>query len=470
MSNLVSYVMQFLTPDMVGRMASALGLNRSDAQSGVTAAVPALLAAFAGLADKPGGPQSLVNTIKQQSGVVDNFASVIGGNNQASFIERGSSLLTSLLGSHDSASLANAVGRSAGLGQTRATSMLGMLAPLVMGLIAKQMGPRGIDVGSLTSLLASQKDNIAQMLPAGMGQMLEASGLLGEHPHPSQPLPASPPLSTSQPLPSSQPSSQPLRSTGMTGSRGNDFRSDSTRSSDQYRTTSNNDQYRSTNDQYRASNEQFRQQYPTSRPVERTVREEPGVPNWVYWLLPLLVLGGLLWYLLGRPHEQQQARQEPPPPPVHQEQRPVNPPQTTGQATPNFQQQQPQQQTQAQPTTGNVMVGGVDVKNTLGDSLSDLRTSLGGITDPSSAQAALPKIEAARNQIDRVSSLAGQLSTDQRRTLAGVVATALPGLSQMSDRVMGIPGVGDILRSQIDPMKSKLAELSGIPATTGAGR
>src|SRR5579864_7193832 len=145
-TNLVSYAMQFLTPDMIGRIASALGLNRTDAQSGITAAVPALLAAFCGLADKPGGAQSLVNTIKQQSGVADNFASMIGGSNQASFIERGSSLLTSLLGSQDAASLASAVGRYAGLGQTRATSLLGMMAPLIMGLIGKQIGTRGIDV------------------------------------------------------------------------------------------------------------------------------------------------------------------------------------------------------------------------------------------------------------------------------------------------------------------------------------
>jgi hypothetical protein len=426
-TNLVSYVMQFLTPDMVGRIASALGLNRSDAQSGVTAAVPALLAAFSGLADKPGGAQSLVNTIKQQSGVADNFASMIGGSNQASFIERGSSLLTSLLGSHDSASLASAVGRFAGLGQTRATSMLGMLAPLVMGLIGKQIGTRGIDVGSLTSLLASQRDQIAQSLPAGMGQMLESAGLSG--------------------------GLEPIRTaTAGTGA------SQTSRGSDQNRSEPRSDQYRSSSDQYR--------QYPTSRPVtERSTRAEPGVPNWVYWLLPLLVLGGLLWYLLGRPHEEQHARQETPPPVTTQQERPTTYPQTTGQA-PSGQAQQSQQTTAGQ----NIVVGGVDVKNTLGDSLSDLRTSLQSITDANSAQAALPKLEAAKNQIDRVSSLAGQLSTDQRRTLAGVVASALPMITQLTDKVMAIPGVGDVLRSTIDPMKNKLAQLENVPSTTGLGR
>jgi len=176
-TNLVSYMMQFLTPDMIGRIAGALGLNRSDAQSGVSAVVPALLAAFSGLADKPGGAQSLVNTVKQQSGVLDNFAGMIGGNNLSSFIERGSSLLTSLLGSHDQSALTGAVARFAGLGQNKATSLLGMLAPVVMGLIGRQIGTRGVDIGSLTSLLASQKEQIAQALPNGMGELLDRTGL-----------------------------------------------------------------------------------------------------------------------------------------------------------------------------------------------------------------------------------------------------------------------------------------------------
>jgi hypothetical protein len=414
-TNLVSYVMQFLTPDMVGRMAAALGLNRSDAQSGVSAAVPALLAAFTGLADKPGGAQSLVNTIKQQSGVADNFASMIGGSNQASFIERGSSLLTSLLGSSDASSLAGAVGRFAGLGQNKATSLLGMLAPLVMGLISKQIGSRGVDVGSLTSLLASQRDQIAQALPGGMGQILESAGLGGGF--------------------------EPAR--GAPVSRATDYRS----TSDQYRPSASSDQYRP---------------YPTSttRPPERTVRAETGVPNWVYWLLPLLVLGGLLWYLLNRPHEEQHARVEPQP--QTQERTQERQPQTTGQA-PSGQQMTTQQQ------TGNITVGGVDMKNALGDSLADMRTSLQTIADGGSAQAALPKLEAAKTQIDRVSSLAGQLTDDQRRTLAGVVTTAMPTLNQLTDRVMAMPGVGDILKPTIGPMKTKLSELAGT-TTTGSGR
>jgi len=376
-TNLVSYMMQFLTPDMIGRIAGALGLNRSDAQSGVSAVVPALLAAFSGLADKPGGAQSLVNTVKQQSGVLDNFAGMIGGNNLSSFIERGSSLLTSLLGSHDQSALTGAVARFAGLGQNKASSLLGMLTPVIMGLIGRQIGTRGVDIGSLTSLLASQKEQIAQALPNGMGELLDRTGL----------------------------------SSGLESAR-------------------------------RATTEatgQFTQYTSPPRERERANPTTFGIPNWAYWALPLLALGGLLWYLLGRPAQHEQVAQEPAP---------------------------PVQQSQSQ----SVTVGGVDIKNTIGDSLTDLRTSLQGITDVASARAALPKLEAARTQIDKVSNLVGQLTPDQRKVVAAVIAPAMPAINRLTDKVLEIPGVGDVLRPTIDPVKTKLADLSGQPSTVGSGR
>jgi hypothetical protein len=46
--NLISLVTQFLTPDMIGRIAAALGLDRNAVQTAINAAVPALLAGFSG--------------------------------------------------------------------------------------------------------------------------------------------------------------------------------------------------------------------------------------------------------------------------------------------------------------------------------------------------------------------------------------------------------------------------------------
>src|SRR6516164_3663025 len=107
--------MQFLTPDMIGRIASALGLDRTNTQTAIGAAVPGLLAGLSGVAAQRA--QKLVDTVRQQTGALGSFANMIGASGQSSLIEKGSQILSSLLGGRDQTALAGAVGKYAGLGQ-----------------------------------------------------------------------------------------------------------------------------------------------------------------------------------------------------------------------------------------------------------------------------------------------------------------------------------------------------------------
>ena len=177
-TNLVSLVMQFLTPEMIGRVATALGLDRGLLQSAISAAVPGLLAGLSGVATQPGGPQKLVDAARQESGTLGKFADMLSAGGQSSFIERGSKLLTSLLSAQDQSALVSAIGQFAGLGQGKSGSLLGMLAPIVMGTVAKAQGSQGLDANSMVNLFASQKDNIAGALPADFGRLLGGTDLL----------------------------------------------------------------------------------------------------------------------------------------------------------------------------------------------------------------------------------------------------------------------------------------------------
>jgi hypothetical protein len=175
--NLVSLVMQFLTPDMIGRIAGALGLDRSVTQTALGGAVPALLAGLTNVTAQPGGAQKLADAAKQQAGALDSLSSMIGGSGQARLLESGSQILTSLLGGQQTA-LTEAIGKFVGLRSDASGSLLGMLAPAVLGVIAKHLGGAGIDARSVASLLATQKDNIATALPAGLANQLKNTGLL----------------------------------------------------------------------------------------------------------------------------------------------------------------------------------------------------------------------------------------------------------------------------------------------------
>jgi hypothetical protein len=245
--NLVSLVMQFLTPDMIGRIAAALGVDRNIAQAAVNAVVPALLAGFSKTATQPGGAQKLVDAARQQTGTLGNFANMLGTGGQSSLIEKGSQVLSTLLGGQDPTSLAQAVGKFAGLGQGSAGSLLGMLAPVVMGTIGQQRQQgRSLDAGGIADLLASQKDNIAAALPSGFSNLLGGTGLLDA-----------------------------LGGAARTATA--------------------------------AGSEAARVANSTARAVGDTGRRAAGVAasrNWLYWLIPIAAIAALLIYYLSRPAEQ----------------------------------------------------------------------------------------------------------------------------------------------------------------------
>ena len=108
----------------------------------------------------------------------------------------------------------------------------------------------------------------------------------------------------------------------------------------------------------------------------------------------------------------------------------------------------------------SLTLGGIDIGKQVTDSISGLRTTLGGITDAASAQAALPRLQDATAQIDKVSGMVGQMSDAQRKTLAGLVSPMMSTLNQLFDKVLAVPGVAEVLKPTIDVLKAKLATLT----------
>ena len=96
-ASLVSVVMQFLTPDMIAKIASALGFDRSVAQKAIGGAVPALLSSLADVAATPNGARQLTNVLGQQQGSLETLKGLIGGSGQNTLTETGSSMLSTVV-------------------------------------------------------------------------------------------------------------------------------------------------------------------------------------------------------------------------------------------------------------------------------------------------------------------------------------------------------------------------------------
>jgi len=171
--NVVSAVSQLLTPDLLAKISSLAGISdRATTQNVVGAAVPAILSSLATLASKPGGERRLADAITKQSPrTLENLASMDGGSAQAA--DAGKSLLSSLLGGGSFSSLASGIGRFAGIGDGPARSILGMLTPIILGVLGREAGS---GANGLTQLLTAQKDNFEAAMPAGLSDLLRTGG------------------------------------------------------------------------------------------------------------------------------------------------------------------------------------------------------------------------------------------------------------------------------------------------------
>ncbi len=177
--NLVSTIMQFLAPAIINRIAGSLGLGQGLAGKAIAAAIPAILAALAGSANRSGGAQQLSSVLGQQDpGVLGNFANMLGGPGQKTMADNGLSSLSSLLGGSSTNVIAGAVGKFAGIDSAQSGALMGMLAPVVLGQLAQTQRTSRLDANGLANLLNGQKDNIAAAMPAGFSNLLEGTGVL----------------------------------------------------------------------------------------------------------------------------------------------------------------------------------------------------------------------------------------------------------------------------------------------------
>ncbi len=176
--NLVSLVSQFLTPQLVGGLARALGINEAVAQKLVAAAVPAILASLGTAAAAPGGAQKVSDAVSNSDpDILTKLSGAITGGNTR-FLNEGGTLLSGLLGGGGLSSLTGALSQFSGAPQPATQALLGTVTHAAVGTIGQQDPSNWSDPSAILSMLNSQKSAISAALPPELSRVLGASGLL----------------------------------------------------------------------------------------------------------------------------------------------------------------------------------------------------------------------------------------------------------------------------------------------------
>jgi len=152
-----------LGPQIVNGVSSQLDEPTGVVQRGLEEGSAALLAGIGSKADQPGFMQQIFSFIKNPA----NDLAFAGVPAAAAAGGLGSQLLSTVFGSNQSA-VADGIARETGMSAGKAATLLGMAAPMVLGMLGRTVQATGMDASQLGQSLKSEMPGLTSYLPAGL--------------------------------------------------------------------------------------------------------------------------------------------------------------------------------------------------------------------------------------------------------------------------------------------------------------
>ncbi len=178
--NLLSILKEQLSSAAISKISGFLGETAENTTSALGNALPAILGGLMQKAATTQGTGELLNTIKtggHDGSVFDKLGDVLNDVATTSTLASlGGGLMNNIFGNKATA-LSSIIAGVSGIQKGSATSLLNIAAPLVMGVLGKQVTSQGMGVSGLASLLMSQKDYVKDALPAGISSVLNLDSL-----------------------------------------------------------------------------------------------------------------------------------------------------------------------------------------------------------------------------------------------------------------------------------------------------
>ena len=179
--NILGLLQNQLNDNLLTKISGLLGENKSGVTSAVGSVLPSILLGLMQKGSEPNGAASLIKMLqegKHDGGVLDNLGSVLGGGSATTdFVSSGKNLFGSLFGGK-AGGITDIIASVSGISKNAIATLLGILAPIVMGFLGKTLKAQGsLNPAGLTSLLLGQKDYIKSALPSGLTQLMGVTNL-----------------------------------------------------------------------------------------------------------------------------------------------------------------------------------------------------------------------------------------------------------------------------------------------------
>jgi OmpA-OmpF porin, OOP family len=175
MASLLDQARDAASPDVVRSVSGLIGANATTTGSGFATAIPTILAGLVTTASTPAGAQwvrSMINEGSYGAGTLDRLVGMLGGGNATDMLmTSGRHVLASLFGGKQQ-NVTDTIAQSANLSGSSARSLLCLAAPMVMGVLGREVATHGLDGSGLMNYLAGQRASIANVTPSAVANVL----------------------------------------------------------------------------------------------------------------------------------------------------------------------------------------------------------------------------------------------------------------------------------------------------------
>lgn len=171
MAGLLDGIMEQLGSGGVAQISQSLGADQGDVGSAIAAALPAILGGMANNAGSPGGAAALSEALDDHNpSIFDQLGPLLAGGGGD-----GAKILGHVLGARQG-QVESHLAQQSGLDMGMIAKLLPLLAPLVMGYLAKQKQSQGLDPADLGKVLSQERQQHEQGSPGlgGLASILDA--------------------------------------------------------------------------------------------------------------------------------------------------------------------------------------------------------------------------------------------------------------------------------------------------------
>lgn len=170
-TNLLKLLSGYLSPELISEASSILGESKSGITKALSGAMPTLLSGMLNNANNPSVMDGIFGLVSDKgfdsTKVLSSLPSLLSKSGNAAALGAGTNMLNLLFGNKQSG-LFDLISSFAGVKSSSTSKLMGMAAPMVLGMIGKS----GLNAGSLIKLLTSQKDEIHSALPSGFSDLM----------------------------------------------------------------------------------------------------------------------------------------------------------------------------------------------------------------------------------------------------------------------------------------------------------